>query len=208
MRPKLRTSPRRLPSQSRAEDTVAVLLDATERVLGQQGLAGTTTNKIAERAGVSIGTLYHYFPTKEALVEAVVHRMWRDELEVLRGRAVVLAEKPLGEAIEVLVTALADVASKKLDLYRRWYGEASNLGQLGLGLAMTDEMVAIVRAALEHHRDRVIPDDLAFAADLVVKTAMAVVRTATRDYREQLASGKLQRELSAMIRRYLLVPEV
>lgn len=201
---KTRTTPRRLPSQRRAQDTVGVLLDATERVLSRVGWAATTTNKIAEAAGVSIGTLYHYFPTKEALVEAVVHRMWQDELEALRAEASVLAERPLEEAIEVLVGVLADVAGKKLELYRRWYGEASNLGQLGLGLVMTDEAVAMVRVALEHHRARVVPEDLGFAADLVVKTVMAVVRTATRDYRSQLATGQLQRELSAMIQRYLL----
>ncbi|MGZ3417706.1 MAG: TetR/AcrR family transcriptional regulator [Polyangiales bacterium] len=201
---KVRTAPRRLPSQRRGEDTVTVLLDATERVLAREGWAATTTNKIADVAGVSIGTLYHYFPTKEALVEAVVHRMWRDELEALRARAMVLGERPLDEAIGVLVRTLAEVAGKKLDLYRRWYGEASNLGQLGLGLEMTDEAVAMVRAALELHRDRIRPKDLDFAADLVVKTAMAVVRTATRDYREQLANGQLAEELADMITRYLL----
>jgi AcrR family transcriptional regulator len=199
-----RTSPRRLPSQRRGEDTVTVLLDATERVLARQGWSATTTNKIADVAGVSIGTLYHYFPTKEALVEAVVHRMWRDELEALRARAVVLAEEPLAQAIPVLVTTLAEVATKKLELYRRWYGEASNLGQLGLGLEMTNEAVAMVRAALERDKHLVRPKDLDFAADLVVKTAMAVVRTATRDYRDQLANGQLATELSAMITRYLL----
>ncbi len=201
---KVRTAPRRVPSQQRAQDTVGVLLDATERVVSREGWAATTTNKIAEAAGVSIGTLYHYFPTKEALVEAVVHRMWQDELTALRAKASVLAEKPLEDAIEVLVGVLAEVAGKKLELYRRWYGEASNLGQLGLGLVMTDEAVTMVRVALEHHRARVVPEDLDFAADLVVKTVMAVVRTATRDYRAQLESGLLQRELSAMIRRYLL----
>ena len=62
-----RRSPRRAARQSRAEDTIGVLLDATEMVLGQHGFARTTTNRIAERAGVSIGTLYRYFPSAEAL---------------------------------------------------------------------------------------------------------------------------------------------
>jgi AcrR family transcriptional regulator len=47
---------------------VTVLLDATERVMAKEGLLAGTTNRIDVAAGVSIGTLYHYFPSKEALV--------------------------------------------------------------------------------------------------------------------------------------------
>ena len=70
-----RTVPRRKPRQKRAEDTVTVLLTATERVFAEKGFHAVTTNQIARVAGVSIGTLYHYFPTKKTLVAAVVHRM-------------------------------------------------------------------------------------------------------------------------------------
>src|SRR5213595_458313 len=70
-RPK--TAPRRPPKQERSQETVAVLIEATERVLTKEGYAAATTNRIAEVAGVSIGTLYHYFPTKEALIEKLVH---------------------------------------------------------------------------------------------------------------------------------------
>ena len=75
-----RTAPRRAPRQKRAEDTVAVLLDATEIVMAKGGFHAATTNHIAHAAGVSIGTVYQYFPSKEALVEAVVHRLWAREL--------------------------------------------------------------------------------------------------------------------------------
>jgi AcrR family transcriptional regulator len=199
-----RTSPRRTPRQRRAEDTVAVLLEATERVVARLGYHATTTNHIAETAGVSIGTLYHYFPSKEALIEAVVHRMWGEELDALRASANALATRPLAEGIDVIIGALVSAVAQKLELYRRWYGEASHLGQLGVGLEMTDVAVRIVRDTLVRHREEVWPEDLDFAADLVVKTALAVVRTATRDYPTQIASGALTRELGAMIRRYLL----
>lgn len=184
---------------------MGVLLEATERVMAERGFAGATTNHIAEVAGVSIGTLYHYFPTKEALVEAVVHRMWRDELEAIAGKAALLESEPLEVAIRALVRALAEVTARKMELYRRWYGEASNLGQLGVGLDMTNQAVAMVRTALERSRARVRPKNLDFAADLVVKTVLALVRTGTRDYRKELASGELSDELSDMIARYLLV---
>src|SRR5206468_1252538 len=125
-----RTDPRRKSVQRRAEDTVAILFEATEPVVTKEGFQGESTNHIAETAGVSIGTLYHYFPTKEALVEPVVHRMWQEEHAVLAVSANALITKPLDESIDLLIHALVSVVTKKLGLYRRWYAEASHLGQL------------------------------------------------------------------------------
>jgi AcrR family transcriptional regulator len=183
---------------------VVVLLDATELVLAERGFAATTTNHIAEAAGVSIGTLYHYFPSKESVIEAVVHRMWARELEVLVRHGAALAEGPLDEAIRAIVRDLVAVVAERRELYRRWYAEASHLGRLDAGLEMTSRAVAAAHAAFERRAAELRPADLAFAADLVVKMALAMVRTGARDYERELASGKLAAELSDMILRYLL----
>jgi AcrR family transcriptional regulator len=198
------TSPRRAPTQRRAEETIDVLLEATARVLAKHGFHATTTNHIAEAAGVSIGSLYHYFPSKEALIEALVHRLWAKELESLLASAEVLATRPLGEAIDAIVHALVDTVRPRTSLYGRWFAEASHLGRLDQALDMANAAIALVRAALERHRDQLIPEDLDFAADLTVKLALAGVHTATRDYPDRLADGQFARELSAMLRRYLL----
>lgn len=181
-----------------------MLLDATERVVSKVGFHAATTNHIARTAGVSIGTLYHYFPTKEALVSAVVHRMWQDELLAVMKHASAFQDAPLRDALPLVITALVEAIGKKLPLYRHWYSEASHLGELATGLAMTDQAVAFVQAVLEAKRSEVRPRDLAFAADLVVKTALAIARTGARDYEEQVKSGELARELADMLTRYLL----
>lgn len=199
-----RTAPRRKPSQQRAQDTVLVLLDATELVLAERGFAATTTNHIAEAAGVSIGTLYHYFPSKESLIEAVVHRMWARELEVLVAHGEALANGPLDAAVTAIVRDLVAVVAERRELYRRWYAEASHLGRLDEGLEMTAQAVAAVHAAFTRRAEELRPRDSAFAADLVVKMALAMVRTGARDYERGIASGKLAAELADMIVRYLL----
>jgi AcrR family transcriptional regulator len=172
-------------------------------VLGQHGFARTTTNRIAQRAGVSIGTLYRYFPSAEALVEAVVHRMWARELELIEARAAELAAQPLDAMVGSLIEALVAQMARQRVLYMRWYGEASHLGRLDLGLKMTDRAIDLVEGWLRAHERAVRTANLRFAADLVVKTTMAVVRTAARDYPEQIESGELARELTVMITRYL-----
>ena len=64
--------PRRRPRQARAQATVDAIIQATARVLIEDGYDRASTNRIAQAAGVSIGSLYQYFPSKEALVAALV----------------------------------------------------------------------------------------------------------------------------------------
>ncbi|MFC3077013.1 TetR/AcrR family transcriptional regulator [Phenylobacterium terrae] len=65
---------RRAPSQARAQATCAAILEATTRILEELGEPALTTNRIAERAGVSIGTLYQYYPNKQAILVAIGRR--------------------------------------------------------------------------------------------------------------------------------------
>jgi AcrR family transcriptional regulator len=71
---KQRERPRKLPRQARSTETVAVIVEAAARILEKRGLDGFTTNAVAEEAGVSIGSLYQYFPRKDALVGALIVR--------------------------------------------------------------------------------------------------------------------------------------
>ena len=68
-RPSLK--PRKVPQQSRAENTVNAILEAAASILESRGMEGLNTNLVAQRAGVSVGTLYQYFPNKDALIVAL-----------------------------------------------------------------------------------------------------------------------------------------
>ena len=74
MQRQIRTTPRKRPRQARSKATVDTILEATARVLVKHGFDGLTTNAVATAAGVSIGSLYQYFPNKEALVAALIDR--------------------------------------------------------------------------------------------------------------------------------------
>src|SRR5687767_2940785 len=67
-------SPRKKPQQRRSRDTIETIFEAAIQVLLANGFEKTTTIQIAERAGVSIGSLYQYFPNKRALLSAIVRR--------------------------------------------------------------------------------------------------------------------------------------
>jgi AcrR family transcriptional regulator len=69
-----RLDPRKLPAQSRSTATVDSVLEAAARILERHGFEGYTTNAIAERAGVSIGSFYQYFPNKDAVTVALIEQ--------------------------------------------------------------------------------------------------------------------------------------
>lgn len=66
--------PRKKPRQARAAATVEAILEAAAHILEQEGLGSLNTNHIAERAGVSVGSLYQYFPTKQAILTEIIRR--------------------------------------------------------------------------------------------------------------------------------------
>ena len=97
---------RRIPRQERARASVEAIFEATARILQADGIEALNTNAVAERAGVSIGTLYQYFPNKEAILEAMGQR----ERERIQAEVVqLIMSGPLpgdGSAARLIVRAL------------------------------------------------------------------------------------------------------
>src|SRR5690349_17231439 len=97
------TKPRKHATQERSRATVDALIDATARILVRDGFDKASTNRIAEEAGVSVGSLYQYYPSKEALVAAVVDRHNREIMQVVRGALAEVAAQPVEKAVRRLV---------------------------------------------------------------------------------------------------------
>lgn len=100
--------PRKKPRQARAAATVDAILQAATRILEDEGLAALNTNHIAERAGVSVGSLYQYFPTKEAILTEIIRRK-RERL--ITGIDIALADAdrmPLETSIARLIATVID----------------------------------------------------------------------------------------------------
>lgn len=94
--------PRKAPSQPRAAETVASIVEAAAQVLESAGFEGFNTNAVARRAGVSIGSLYQYFPGKDALTIALMRR----EARLFYEDASKGLEQPTGEAaVDYLIGA-------------------------------------------------------------------------------------------------------
>lgn len=86
-----RTRPRKQPRQVRAQHTVTAIIEASARILEEQGHGSFTTNAVAELAGTSIGTLYQYFPDKDALLGALIARETSRLVEEVEAASIVVA---------------------------------------------------------------------------------------------------------------------
>src|SRR5690242_6395595 len=103
MRTRLKTAPRKQPKQERSQATVEAILTATARILVREGFDRASTNRVAEEAGVSIGSLYQYFPSKEALVAALIERHMERMSATLEAEMAEVATAPLELAVRRMV---------------------------------------------------------------------------------------------------------
>src|SRR5689334_22363891 len=102
---KTKTIPRKRPVQERSQAMVKAILDGTARVLVNTGYDRASTNRVALAAGVSVGSLYQYFPSKEALVAALVERHTEEMMTVTRQKLAELASAPIEVAVREMVRA-------------------------------------------------------------------------------------------------------
>jgi AcrR family transcriptional regulator len=162
------TRPRKTPQQSRAEDTVASIIEAAAQVLEADGFEGFNTNAVARRAGVSIGSLYQYFPGKEALTVALIHR----ETQRFHADASIALSKRSGKAaLEYLIGAAVrqqlqrPMLARLLDLEEARPGLRDAVSKTELEGVFVDVMA---RAAPRHPRpDVAINDVLAIIRGMV-----------------------------------------
>ncbi len=196
------TSPRKQALQARSRATVDVILKATARILIAEGYDRASTNKVAARAGVSIGSLYQYFPSKEALVAALLERHLEEMGQVLRAAFPRLAAAPIEQAAEEVVRLMVAAHSVNPALHRVFVEQVPRIGQLERIQGFEQEMTALVRAYLEARRDKLVVEDLDMAAFIVVGIVESLTHAAVLS-RPDLLGEPFVREVSAVVIRYL-----
>jgi AcrR family transcriptional regulator len=168
------TIPRKSASQKRSQATVETLLDATARVLTKEGYDRASTNRIAATAGISVGSLYQYFPNKEALVAALVARHNREMLQLVRNALKEVASLDLATAVRELVRASVDAHLVDPALHRIFAEQVPRMGQLAKIEALQGEAFRLARAYLEERRNEISVRDLDAATSICVTTIEAL----------------------------------
>jgi AcrR family transcriptional regulator len=170
--------PRKTASQDRSRATVDALVEATARILVKEGFDKASTNRIAKVTGVSVGSLYQYFPSKEALVAAVIERHNKAIMQVVRGELAVIATEPLAQGVRRLVAVAVKAHRVNPALHRVLAEQIPRVGKLEEVETFNSDNFALFRAYLESRRDEIRPIDMDLASFVCVTSIEALTHNA------------------------------
>lgn len=145
----------KMPVQARSILTNEAIFEATIQVLLAIGASGLTTTKIADRAGVSVGTLYQYFPNKQALLSALLRRHLEHVVACVERACVSAREKSIGIMAESVVDAFIDAKFERPELSRVLYSVAAELdGNVIVAAMMQRTQLALCDLLASHPEAR------------------------------------------------------
>jgi AcrR family transcriptional regulator len=171
--------------------------------LVKAGSSAFNTNDVAAKAGVSIGTLYQYFPDKESLV-AELKRRNRQALagsvhEIFDGAA----DRPMAETLRAAIRTLLARHVREPALHRVLEEEVIVLPEVSFPDALKLDGIKDIRRFLERHKQELVVEDLDLASFIVARTFRNVMLAALKTYPDKLTSGAIENELTGFAMRYL-----
>ena len=193
---------RRRPVQARSKATVEAILQATAQVLKGQGWAKLSTNKVAKVAGVSVGSLYQYFPNKEALLVALDREHAQRQLATLSQHLVGFQDAPLEELVPATIRALLAAHRVDPELHRVVADEIPPMDALAEIRSTQDQLGGLLKLELARRRDELRDLDPELAVFVLITTVEAITHGAVLRH-EQFLDDRLVEETSLLVLRYL-----
>ncbi len=198
--------PRKIPVQDRAKVTWNVILDAAAQVLLRRGYEKATTDRIAERAGVSIGSVYEYFPNKESIFAALMLRFNEQRWTAFSAIQIEeeLQEETFGLAATVRAAVRACIAATRLNpkLNTALNLEVPHHVSADQSNAIFNSFLRLSLEKLSTHQDELREADPELMAEFVIYATHAIVDNVAASSPERLASQEFEDELTLMMYRY------
>jgi AcrR family transcriptional regulator len=192
---------RRAPTQERAQRTIELLFEATAQIVENEGEAALTTNKIAQKAGFSIGTLYQYFPGKEAIVLAMSQRERERFMQAMQAAldGAVREKKDARAAIRDVVRLLVDSFAVGPRLRRtmvRMVWRLDHYEPITQAMREAAERQAMALASLDDARLRQPNPAMMF---VVTRAVMGAIRNASLEDSPLLGTREFEDELVRLV---------
>ena len=198
-------SARKKPRQARSQATVNAILEATVQVLEREGLEAATTTRVAEVAGVSIGTLYQYFSHRDAIIDALQDREFERALALMQS---VLSdgnlERAPRETVVAVVRGLAALYGSCPGLHKVLTVEGLRASKADRVHAFDARVVAIIRHFLSATGPRVRRKNVEGAAFVIFQAVRATMLASLVERPPGLDEAHLVDELADLVLRYLV----
>jgi AcrR family transcriptional regulator len=197
-----RSEPRKSPVQARSTASVDAILKATVQVLLRVGKEKLTTTRVAARAGVSVGTLYQYFPNKSALLRAALRLHVDEVLAEVDKVCVAQRGEPVDQMAEALAVAFLAVKMRDPKKSRALYAVSSDVEGAkivaGAATRVNNAIVGLLQSAPE-----VLKTDLQLMATVLQSTIAGVKRQLLESDMPESLFELMQRELVLVVRSYV-----
>lgn len=196
---------RKLPRQPRAKETVRAILEATAQILDRESLDAATTKRIAEVAGVSIGSLYQYFSHRDAILEALQDREFERTIAAMQA---VFADGNLDktpvETVTAALRSLAQLYAQSPGLHRVLTIEGLRVAQAGRVHAFDRKVIELVRYFLTTTRAPLRVNDVEAASFIIYQSVRATMLAHLLERPHGLDVNRLIRELTHFLTAYVL----
>jgi len=200
---------RNKPRQARAQVTRSAILDATIRIFERESFEAATTTRIAEVAGVSVGSLYHYFPHRDAILDALQDREFERALahmqEVLSHENLELEPR---RTIELVVRGLAALYAASPQLHRVLVVEGLRVTPAERVQAFDFRVISVIRQFLLARSERLRCSDVDTAAFVAYHSVRATMLASLLERTPGLDQEALILELVDLVTRYLVQDEL
>jgi AcrR family transcriptional regulator len=194
---------RRTPTQARARATVDAVFEATARIIEREGAAALSTNLIAERAGVSIGTLYEYFPNREAVLIAMARRRLAEDERQVRQALAAAIDDPAAPLVRIAIRVLITVHRERPKVRRAIMAVHLAHGLSGEHAKPVQEVTELLvarGARLAGATSAPLAPGSSFVA---TRAVIGVIRAAFEERSQLLGSPQLEDELVRLVEAYL-----
>ena len=195
--------PRKLPVQTRSRVTVDAIFEATIQVLLSDGVDRLTTTRVAERAGVSVGSLYQYFPNKQALIIALNARYLDTLAQRVEATCTAMAGQPAAKMVAALTHTYWTTKTERAELTQALYRSVATLDNNALMKAFAARVDAATMSMFRQAPD--LPSEGVEAINLALTTVIyGAVRNAFERELDKAQIAALQDRLNDMCRAWLV----
>lgn len=194
---------RNVPTQARSRERLQRVLDAADRVLAAEGAPAFTTNRIADVAGVPVGSVYRYFPDKATIAEALAVRYWAELADLVAAAADSDERARLADPVADVVAALAAGFRARPGFLALWYGGLRTEQLRAATRGARDAISASIERILAVHWPHAPRELRATAARMLVLAGDGLLREAFR--RDPAGDAVVLAESATMLSAYVSV---
>ncbi len=199
-------APKKLPAQGRSRETFEALVGACTRLLPERGFAGTTTNHIAQRAGVSIASLYEYFPGKDAIVAQVAERMVQRVLGGIASGVPRVMAAGEDEAVGLWLALVHDTVAREKALVAVFQREIPYTNQLDAVRAIGAQLLDLSKQVRRRAGGFVRADFSDATLHLVINLVTSTILQSILDPPKDITRRALLEELTQRVEEWIRAP--